>query len=75
MTITESQAHAWINRWIRVNAKSLEELRRLTPEQKLFQLSSLMASASLFERSVAEVREDDEVIALWAKLRTIPRDE
>lgn len=67
--LTRSEGRAYRKRWARANAAELVELRATSPERKLRQLASLMASvgpmgwAEPLQAEVPAVRER------WARLR------
>lgn len=67
--MNHSEAHAWLARWKEVDERAILELRRLTPEQKFRQLSSLMNSARHFAWPESEAAEDATVRELWNRLR------
>lgn len=64
-----------MDRWKEVEERSLEELRKLTPEQKLHELSSLMRSAHLFGDFEQDRQQDMALMDLWMLLRARLRDE
>lgn len=64
-----------MDRWKEVEERSLEELRKLTPEQKLQELCSLMASAHLFSDFQQDRQQDMALMDLWMLLRARLCDE
>ena len=58
----------WLARWGEVDRRIDEETRALTPEAKLRQVSSLRASAPLFESSSEREEENQRVREIWMRL-------
>ncbi|MGH7492223.1 MAG: hypothetical protein ACREOO_07500 [bacterium] len=67
--MTKAQAKAFKARWRAVNEAELEELRNASIEQKLEQLSVLMASVRDMGWSEALAQEETEVRERWRRLR------
>lgn len=63
-----AETRAWLSRWNEVEEVTLAELRRMTPEEKLAQLETLMRDAAMFDWSAAD-EEDARVRELWMRLR------
>ena len=59
----------WMQRWQRVNAFQLEELRRLTPEESLRQFFHLMALAKYAGWQTSTPKEIEEVRRRWKKIK------
>ena len=57
------------DRWRRVNAAEIEELRRTPMETKLRQLAALMASCDAMGWTPKLAAEEEQVRALWIRLR------
>lgn len=72
-TIDRDEARAWLARWKEVNAVTLAEDLALTPEEKLYELESLMESADLFDWPAAGEAEDERVRAIWMRLHALER--
>ena len=67
--MSRTEAREWLGRWKEVEERSLEELRRLSLEEKFAQLASLMRSSALFE-DVQQYRDQDlRVAERWMLLR------
>ena len=72
-TIDRDEARVWLARWKEVNAVTLAEDLALTPEEKLYELDSLMESAELFTWPAAGEDEDERVRAIWMRLHALER--
>jgi hypothetical protein len=74
-TIDRDDARTWLGRWKEVNAVTLAEDLALTPEEKLYELDSLMESADLFDwpASGQSESEDEQVRAIWMRLHALER--
>jgi hypothetical protein len=59
----------WAERWKRVNAIEIEELRRTPPDVCLRQFFSLLNMARAMNWHTSTPREIDDVRARWNKLR------
>lgn len=68
--VTKDEARAWVKRWEAVEERQLEELRRMTMDEKFEALAYLMASADLFDMSALEA-ENAAVREMWVKLKSI----
>lgn len=70
LRMTRESVRKWKENWRAVNAREVEELRAMTPDEKFRQLESLMASVDAFgwreqlEEGVEEVRER------WHRIRS-----
>lgn len=69
MKTTKTEAREYRERWLRVNAAEIEELRRMSPVEKLRQLAALMASVDELGWREALSKEDEQVRARWNRLR------
>lgn len=67
--MSRTEAREWLDRWREVDERSLEELRRLSLEQKLAQLVSLMRSSVLFQETEEHRDQDRRVAERWMLLR------
>jgi hypothetical protein len=67
--ITPDQARGYLERWELVRDVESGELRRTSMEAKLQQLSSLMASRSIFGPDPDREREIEVVRERWSRLR------
>ena len=67
--ITKAQAAAFRDSWKTVNAAELAELRATSPEQKLRQLSALVASADALGWTKLLAAEEAGVRERWCRLR------
>ena len=66
--VTREELLARLKGYEVVNARHLEEVRAMTPGQKLDQIARLMEAASLFDMSRRDA-DDQRVIELWQRLR------
>ncbi len=71
--ITRADAVAFRRRWKIVNALEIEKVRALSPDEKLDQLSTLMALAKELDWTAALEREASKVRNRWNKLRKVYR--
>jgi len=69
MKTTKAEAREFQARWQRVNAAEIEELRRMSPEEKLRQTAALMESAGAFGWDKSHAEEDQRVRERWNRLR------
>jgi hypothetical protein len=69
--ISKRDAVAFRKRWKMVNAIQEEELRALSPDEKLGQLSMLMTLAKELDWTEALAREASKVRNRWNKLRKV----
>ena len=69
--ITKAEARAFKARWKKVNAVQREELRAMSPAQKMRQLTALMASARQLGWTESRDKKVHEVRARWNRLRRI----
>ena len=67
--ITPGEARAYFERWKLVREVESAQLQRTSMEAKLQQLSSLMASRSIFCPDPDREREIDVVRERWSRLR------
>ena len=65
---TPEAARAWLRRWRLVEARQIDELRAMTPQQKFDQLVDLFDFAREFETTTTDA-EDAAVRARWKRLR------
>lgn len=72
--LKKEEAEAYRHRWQLVNAKEREELRSMTPEVKLRQLASLMASVEPMGWTAALADEEAEVRERWMRLKEFHAD-
>lgn len=69
MKMARVEAQEFRKRWQRVNEAEIEELRRMSPAEKLRQVAALMESASAFGWDKAQAAEDQQVRERWLRLR------
>ena len=69
MKTTKAQVREFRDRWQRVNDAEIEELRRMTPMEKLRQLAALMASVDELGWQAKLMEEDQQVRERWNRLR------
>jgi hypothetical protein len=74
MSMKRAEVREWLGRWKAVEERSLWELRRLSPEDKLAHLASLMRSSSLFDYRERDQEQDLDVMKRWMLLRKRLRD-
>jgi hypothetical protein len=74
MSMKCAEVREWLGRWQEVEERSLRELRRLSPEDKLAHLESLMRSSSLFDHRERDREQDLAVMERWMLLRKRLRD-
>jgi hypothetical protein len=74
MSMKRAEVREWLGRWKAVEERSLGELRRLSPEDKLAHLASLMRSSSLFDYRERDQEQDLDVMKRWMLLRKRLRD-
>jgi hypothetical protein len=74
MSMKCAEVREWLGRWQEVEERSLRELRRLSPEDKLAHLESLMRSSSLFDHRERDREQDLAVMERWMLLRKLLRD-
>ena len=67
--LRSEELRAWIEGQQIANMRGREDVASMRPEEKLRQISRLMASARLFDMSRREAG-DDAVRALWQRLRS-----
>ena len=67
--VSKDEARAFRQRWRRANEAERAELRATSPEQKLRQLSALMASVDAMGWREALADETDGVRQRWLRLR------
>jgi len=67
--MTKAEAQAWKDRWRRVNAFEIEELRHSTPEQNLRQLAILMTWPSALGVTEALRAEKEEARRRWRQVQ------
>jgi hypothetical protein len=72
--ITPAQARDYLDRWKLVKQAEAEELRTVSLETKLQQLSVLMASRGLFAADPARDREIEQVRDRWLRIFQALRD-
>jgi hypothetical protein len=65
----ELPGEAWRRRWALVNEQEIEELRRMTPDEKLTQLWTLMQAAREMGWDKKLQEEEEQVRTLWIRLR------
>jgi hypothetical protein len=68
--MTKQELRDRVEGWRMANARQRAETASMTPEEKLRQISRLMASASLFDMSRRKAG-DDLARELWNRLRTL----
>jgi hypothetical protein len=71
MTISKSDALAYLNRWSMVHDAERDRLRTTPLEIKVKQLASLMESRTLFGEDPKREQEVIEVRNRWARLRKV----
>ena len=71
--LTKAEAEAYRLRWQLVNDAEREELRNTSDEQKFRQLAVLMASCDALGWTEQLAQEEEDVRALWIRLRKIYR--
>jgi hypothetical protein len=71
MTITRSDARAYLDRWTLVKEIEGIELRKTSMDMKVQQLASLMESRELFGDDPKRQQEVQHVRERWAQLREI----
>jgi hypothetical protein len=74
MSMKRAEVREWLGRWEAVEERSLRELRRLSSEDKLAHLASLMRSSSLFDYRERDQEQDLDVMKRWMLLRKRLRD-
>jgi hypothetical protein len=67
--MTRRQAREYKERWRKVNARQLRELRTLTPEQKLDQWARLWIWVKEFGWDKALAAEEQQVRDRWNRIR------
>jgi hypothetical protein len=67
--MTPEEGRAYIQRWQLVRSLEIAELRRASPETKMWQLAALMASGDIFGPDLDRDAETVEVRERWAHLR------
>lgn len=67
--MTKAEAKAFQKRWKEVNRAEREELRKMSPIDKLRQLAALMASVDSMGWHEALAEEESEVRERWIRLR------
>lgn len=67
--MTPEEVRAYLTRWDIVHEVEVAELRGTSPEKKLQQLETLVASRHLFGPVPTSAVEDHEIQERWAKLR------
>lgn len=73
-SLTKAQARAFRNRWRRVNAHELEELRSTDLDVRWRQFNTLLAWGRPLEWAAALAEGEEEVRRRWTRLRKMHRD-
>ncbi len=71
--ITKKEMKAYMKRWELVNNREREELRRMTPEERLSIVSGLMLSAKKLGWDKKLEKETKAVRERWVRLKEIYR--
>jgi hypothetical protein len=69
MKMSRADAKSFRDRWARVNAAEIEELRNMSFSDKLAQLAALMASVQPLGWQEALAEEEQQVRERWLRLR------
>ncbi len=69
--MTKEEAIAYRTRWQALNAHEIEELRAMSPAERLRQAAALMASVDAFGWRDQLASGEDEVRARWMRLRRL----
>ncbi len=67
--MTKEEARAWKERWRLVNEIERQELRAMTPIEKLRQLATMMEAARDFGWQTSTPEEIEAIRARWRRLR------
>lgn len=71
LRLTKAEAQAYVRRWAAVNRAEIEELRRMSVEEKFWRMVALSEPVMGLPRTGKELAEEAEVRERWRRLREV----